>query len=48
MAERYVVVNLNNGKFDVVHCGPYTVAKSLKYQEALALAAALNEENKGK
>jgi hypothetical protein len=48
MTQRYVVKELGNGKCDVVHIGPYTVAKDLKVVEALALAAALNQENKGR
>ena len=46
--QRYVVKELGDDKWDVVHLGPYVVAKSLKLQEALALAAALNMENKGR
>jgi hypothetical protein len=42
--QRYVVKELGNGKCDVVHIGPYVVAKDLKVVEALALAAALNTE----
>jgi hypothetical protein len=45
---KYVVRELGNGKCDVVHLGPYVVSKDLKLQEALALAAALNSENKAR
>jgi hypothetical protein len=46
---RYIVVELGDGSAaDVIHIGPYTVSKGLKVVEAIALAKALNEENKGK
>lgn len=44
--QRYVVRELGDNTCDVVHVGPYVVSKGLKLQEALALAAALNQENK--
>jgi hypothetical protein len=44
--ERYVVKQLGDNRCDVVHIGPYVVAKDLKLKEALALAAALNQESK--
>jgi hypothetical protein len=46
--QRYVVRQLGDDRCDVVHVGPYVVSKDLKLVEALALAKALNEENKSK
>jgi hypothetical protein len=43
---RYIVREIGDDDFDVIHLGPYVVSKSLKLKEALALAAALNQENK--
>jgi hypothetical protein len=43
---RYIAQHTGNNKYDVIHLGPYTVSKGLRLEEALALAKALNEENK--
>jgi hypothetical protein len=46
--DKYVVREIGDNTCDVIHLGPYVVSKGLKLQEALALAAALNSENKAR
>jgi len=43
---RYIAQHTGDNKYDVIHLGPYAVSKGLRLEEALALAKALNEENK--
>jgi hypothetical protein len=43
----YVIARVDaSGKWDVIHIGPYVVAKDLRENEAEALAKALNEQHK--
>jgi hypothetical protein len=44
MPQRYVVEELGNDLANVIHLGPYVVSKDIRVHEAIALAAALNEE----
>jgi hypothetical protein len=44
----YQIEDAGNNRYNVVRLAPTVVAKELRWEEAVALAEALNEENKGR